>query len=304
MLHNTIDILQKAYGIRALYIREVPSGWSAAAYKVLSDSGEFFLKAYDKFKPSVGIWINRIKEYMPVVVWLFKNTPLRDGMTAPLLTSGGAYSCEDENFLYMLFPFINGQTICESKLTAEQTSKLAEIIALLHTYGPEIPVKTDSLREDFDISFCADLCVRLRNMDEKLYKKLAPFSNSVYMKCADLQNAAASLREAKLRFALCHTDIHGWNLMQSENLVLIDWECLKLAPVEADLFSFTDTFFFPYALDDFLSVYRTMHKDYRVNTEAMRFYRLRRRLEDIHAFIHSLQHDRLAQGEKKTTLIT
>jgi thiamine kinase-like enzyme len=34
---------------------------------------------------------------------------------------------------------------------------------------------------------------------------------------------------------LCHTDAHGWNLMQNQNLMLIDWEGLKLAPVEADL---------------------------------------------------------------------
>ena len=59
-----------------------------------------------------------------------------------------------------------------------------------------------------------------------------------------LRAQAEALRHAPLRYALCHTDIHGWNLMQEDRLILIDWEGLKLAPVEADLFSFTETFFF------------------------------------------------------------
>ena len=44
------------------------------------------------------------------------------------------------------------------------------------------------------------------------------------------------LRRSNPKMALCHTDIHNWNLMQrDEQLVLIDWEGLKLAPVKADL---------------------------------------------------------------------
>lgn len=38
---------------------------------------------------------------------------------------------------------------------------------------------------------------------------------------------------------LCHTDAHGWNLIQSNKLVLVDWEGLRLAPPEADLNMFT-----------------------------------------------------------------
>ncbi len=42
-----------------------------------------------------------------------------------------------------------------------------------------------------------------------------------------------------------------------------------------------------------MAVYRAAHKDYRVNEDALRFYRLRRRLEDIHAFAQSILFDPL-----------
>ena len=51
-----------------------------------------------------------------------------------------------------------------------------------------------------------------------------------------------------------------------------------------------------------MSVYRAMHKDYMVNEDAMRFYRLRRRPEDIHAFFESILLDDLTQEEMNRPL--
>ncbi|MDI5791191.1 phosphotransferase [Bacillus licheniformis] len=56
---------------------------------------------------------------------------------------------------------------------------------------------------------------------------------------------ADDLKCSGRRLALCHTDVHGWNLMKTGGeLILIDWEGLKLAPVEADLMFFANQ---PYA---------------------------------------------------------
>ena len=54
-----------------------------------------------------------------------------------------------------------------------------------------------------------------------------------------LREEARELKEEKLPFVLCHTDIHGGNLIRGTpqgKLWLIDWENVMLAPKEADLF--------------------------------------------------------------------
>ncbi|MEL7624981.1 MAG: hypothetical protein AAGU12_15560 [Clostridiales bacterium] len=51
-----------------------------------------------------------------------------------------------------------------------------------------------------------------------------------------------------------------------------------------------------------MNAYYNMHKDYKINAEAMRFYRLRRRLEDIHEFIESILFDGLAQEDLNQSL--
>lgn len=304
-MDKTIEqMLYREYGIQVRSFLELPSGWSASAWKVHSDCGDFFLKVYDKHRPSTKSWVARIDSYMPVVLWLHENTELRTKMTAPILTRDGIYKWEDTASLYIVFPFIEGTTIGSEKLKPEQIREIAQIVAELHSYGTEIPVQTNSLRETFDISFCGILADRLGEIQHSVYlnETLVPYMDTITQTIAALQKTAVLLQKSNIPYTLCHTDIHGWNLMQSKNLILIDWEGLKLAPVEADLFSFTKTFFYDYTWEDFMTVYCAAHKDYQVNTDAMRFYRLRRRLEDIHEFVESILYDDLAQEDINRTL--
>ncbi len=304
MIKKMERMLYSEYGIQALSLQEIPPGWSASAWKVNAECGDYFLKVYHKHKPSTKSWVARIGDYMPVVLWLYENKGLQGKMTAPLLTKDGAYKWEDTAFLYMVFPFIDGQTIGSDKLKPAQVCEIAQIISELHSYGAEIPVPTDILRETFDVSFCTVLSDRLKNIHNAIQLKgmLAPYQDTLIQAMETLQELADLLRNSKIQYVLCHTDIHGWNLMQSSKLILIDWEGLKLAPAEADLFSFTETFFFEYAWEDVMSIYRTVHKDYRVNADAIRFYRLRRRLEDIFEFVERILFDNLAQDDANRSL--
>lgn len=299
MYKSMEEMLYNEYGIQVQSLHEIPAGWSASAWKVHSDCGDYFLKVYDKNKPSTKSWVARIDSYMPVVLWMYENTKLQEKMTAPILARDGAYKKEDTEFLYMVFPFIEGSTICSEKLRPKQIREIAQIISELHFYGAEIPVPVNNLIETFDVSFCMTLTDRLMNIHDSVYLRelLTPYIETITQTIEKLQNIAVLLQNSKMRYCLCHTDIHGWNLIQSENLILIDWEGLKLAPVEADLFSFTETFFYDYAWEDLMSIYHTVHENYQINTDAMRFYRLRRRLEDIHEFMESILFDDFSQDD-------
>lgn len=55
--------------------------------------------------------------------------------TSKRCTSVNAYDdfrCEDENYIYVLFDYIKGETVGEKNLTKEQITQLAEIVSQLH----------------------------------------------------------------------------------------------------------------------------------------------------------------------------
>jgi spectinomycin phosphotransferase len=98
--------------------------------------------------------------------------------------------------------------------------------------------------------------------------------------------------------ALCHTDLHCWGIMEFRaGLILIDWEGLKLAPVEADLMFLIDKPYF----HDFLTSYKEKHNNFELNHDALHFYQGRRKLEDIDEFIEQLIFDLLPEQEGMNT---
>jgi spectinomycin phosphotransferase len=80
--------------------------------------------------------------------------------------------------------------------------------------------------------------------------------------------------------------------MQSDRLILIDWEGMKLAPPEADLFAFIGNLFWHNCSDKFMKTYQSVHKDFEINIEVLEFYQTRCRIEDICAFAQGLLYDK------------
>ncbi|MGV2806262.1 phosphotransferase, partial [Clostridium perfringens] len=114
-----------------------------------------------------------------------------------------------------------------------------------------------------------------------------------------VEELSEALKNRDLRMALCHTDVHGWNLMSTgQQLKLIDWEGLKLAPVEADMMSFVDEPYF----ELFMRVYKETHSHYEINAEALQFYQGRRKLEDGWEFMEQLLYDVQHDKERALTL--
>jgi len=110
------------------------------------------------------------------------------------------------------------------------------------------------------------------------------------------------LKSGHQPFVLCHTDIHGWNLMQSDKLILIDWESIKFAPVEADLFTFWSDWYWGNSKwgsywDKFLPVYQKYHPEYTEQNETLRFYQIRRHIEDIEEFFKQYLYDDMTKEE-------
>lgn len=81
-------------------------------------------------------------------------------------------------------------------------------------------------------------------------------------------------------------------------LVLIDWEGLKLAPVEADMMFVVDECY----NNAFMDHYRKRHLDYVIDQECLAFYQGRRKLEDIWEFLEQLLFDEQKPTERAAIL--
>lgn len=297
------SILATRYGLRGDLVQEVPGGWSARAFVARGKACGWFVKLYDKRRVSTRPWIEKIDAYTPTVLWLYHNTRLRRRMTAPLLTNDGAYKVTDGAYVWMVFPLIEGETLGEAGLDSERARQLALILAALHAHDGGNPEMAGVPRETYALPFADGFEALLRGTDvDDLRNALSPHLNRLWRGMETLRSFADDLRCGDSRPVLCHTDVHGWNLMWAGRLVLIDWEGLLFAPPEADLFVFTDGFFFDYAREVFFQTYREARGGYVENEAAMAFYRLRRRLEDIAAFADSIAHDGLSPGDTLRSL--
>jgi thiamine kinase-like enzyme len=290
------------YGIKCTEIVETSGGLSASAYKIKADNDNFFLKVYDKRLTQTSLWIENIDNYMPILLWLNKNTKLQGKIINPITTSSGNYRYEDEENVFTLFEYIKGEAIAKKPLTDTQITEIAEIMGHLHSYGQEIPIKTDKIRENFNVNFCSSLenfiSDEFAASPEDIKVILQPCLEQLILKINETKSLSNMVKQKSNKMVLCHTDAHGWNLMQSDHIVLVDWEGMKLAPAEADLFMFAKKDYW----DIFLKHYSNIRPEFKLDQVMLSFYTLRRKLEDIWAFLESILYDDLPDERRISSL--
>ena len=302
-INNLIThILKDNYGIEATSIEQRPGGWSALAFFVQDKNTKYFLKVYNKRKPSIVPWINAIERYTPLVNWLYNNTDLKNNLVNPIFTKSKSNKCEDEQYVYLLSDYIEGTTIGEKGLNSNQVNELAKILGILHKHTSNIPnkLKKQQVKESFDIDFCENLSSfvknDLKNTNDIVLEIVMPYTGTLLEKINRMRYLSSALKNKPHHFVVSHADAHNWNLMQGQNLMLIDWECVKLAPQEQDLILIVTE---PYA-EQFLKEYRKYMKYDSPDFDAFEFYFLKRKLEDIWEWIKDLRFEGLVKSEEVT----
>jgi len=292
-------VLLNEYGISASYVSPLSGGLAALAFRVDSFHGVYFLKVYEKRKNITASLLGKSDLSMGVSSWLSSNTELRGKINAPLLTKQGNIRVDTEDYAYFLFSFIDGITPQTTPLTTSQQVEIAEIVGVLHQYGDNLPFDFSDVRETYEIP-CSELMKLPSNSSDSLciYRHY-----DMLMRALDLAHSMAeSVRSMDLPLVLCHTDIHGWNLLQSDRLILIDWESIKLAPAEADLYTFWGDWYWGDSnwgsyWDIFLPVYQRYRPNYATNENVLKFYQIRRHIEDIEEFYREYLFDDLTAIE-------
>ena len=296
-------ILKSNCNIETKSITQIEGGWSALAYIVEDfDNIKYLLKVYEKSRASTTYLTSKIDAYMPIIEWLNVNTKLKGKIIHPLSTLSGSFKCADKENIYLLSTYIEGSNLLALNLTTSQVKDLASIVVELHSHGKDIPISTQLIKEDFDIEFTNKITSHLEQIDTlnaPLKELIQPSALHILHGIKLLTELSTVLKNSNLKSCLCHTDIHEGNILQTESgIVLIDWEGLKLAPAEAD--------FFDIVRKDWQSIffkkYKEIHPSYESNLDCLKFYQLRRILEDIWEFIEQLQYDEQSEEEQKVSL--
>lgn len=297
-MSNLAQILLQNYSIIPVDILPMAGGLSASAYKIQAADEAYLLKVYDKSKKATAQWTSLIDHYVPILTWLNQNTDLKNRIVNPIRTVNEENSCEDEDCIYLLFSYIQGQTVGESTLTTAQAMELAHIVGILHQNSSDtIPGFYGRMTEDFSLSFCKDIDFFIENKVNDSGSKIRSIATRYLPQLKAASGRAAQMADkfskTKPALVFCHTDIHNFNILQGERLVLIDWEGIKLAPPEHDLMFIYGK---PY-YEEFMPVYKCYHPDFKLNIEILDFYFLRRKLEDIWAFIEAIINDGLEEAD-------
>ena len=295
-------VLKEHYNIHAKRIVRLKGGWSALAYLIADSDRKYFLKVYDKKRPSSTKWIDAIDQYMPIVEWLHGHATLKKHVVKPMLTNSEMYTCEDEQTVYLLSAFVDGYTIGSSPLKLGQVKEIAKILGTLHHSTEDVPAHLMKRlpRENFDIGFCRSLYKFIKNdllsKHDAVLRTVKPFTSYLLDNIKRMKYLAETLKKKHKHYVLCHGDAHYWNMIQSKHIKLIDWECMIVAPLEQDLILHVTG----QHTESFLSFYKRYGTSTKLDLDALEFYFLKRRLEAIWQWIEDLRNEEVIKSKEET----
>jgi spectinomycin phosphotransferase len=281
-----ISCLQDEYGLNVDQLTFFPLGadLGTAVYRVITAEGTaYFLKLRKGFSE------------ITVTVPLFLKSQGIKEILAPFETKSKQGWADFGEYKMILYPFIEGKNGFEMELTDQHRQTLGMAFKGIHSaqLPPElkklIPQETFSphYRESMK-SFQAE--VENKTYDDSTAAKLAEFMKSKRDEITHLieraDELASQFQSTHMEFVLCHTDIHGGNILlrtdgQLPVLYIVDWDNPLLAAKERDLM------FIGGGIDNIWktkreeAVFYEGYGETEINIAALAYYRYERVIEDL-----------------------
>ena len=294
-------LLGNRYGLTLQSFEPVTGGTAASDFHIIAEEGHYFLKCYDKSRDSTPLFARDIPVYVPLLLWLNQVPGLSGFLPQPIPTCTGKPFCEDNLALYLLYAYLHGTTLGKATPSRIQVESLAHIIATLHRLDvntlPDLPIR----RENFELPFLAELTSIAQgaapfDLPADVHVLMQAYAELITVSLRKAEALQHQLRADPLPLVLCHTDLHGWNMMDCDGrFIVLDWEGLRLSPAEADLVFMVEPPYHP----DFMPPYQQARPGFALDDRALRFFRIRRQLEDVWLFLRELSLDTLAPDHRE-----
>jgi spectinomycin phosphotransferase len=192
----------------------------------------------------------------------------------------------------ILYPFIEGMDGFEMELTDPHRRTLG--IAFKEIHAAKFPPELKSLirKETFSPEWRNDMKSFLRQVENKTFgeptaAKLVEFikfkRNEISRISERAEQLAYRLRSQPLDMVLCHSDIHGGNILISDTgeLYIVEWDDPILAPEVRDLMSIGGGIDEIWKSEQEETVFYEGYGKTEINLSALAYYRYERIIEDL-----------------------
>ncbi len=303
-----IETVRREYGPDIERLTFVPVGWVTSCYIADCAGGERYFLKLDSDWTQPFAASNR-DFYLPLTHQLHTKGILSH-IPCPVKTRTGRFTAPFGEYVLILFDFIEGETVGFDNTSDEILLKLARSVGILHKSIEQIEVE-HPFYERFDIAFENDLMNSLDVLagitsgdpegKRELRDLLLPRQDEILALLNRLKELRTLARASGKEMVVCHTDLHGGNLMTDTqgNLYILDWENAMIAPPEHDLFFWAgyDLFW-----DSFLPIYEREFGPARLDSNVFGFYYYRRNLEDLADFVHRILYRNTTDEQNKEDL--
>lgn len=286
-----IDCLNTDFGIKATSFSFLPWGadMNASVYKAQADDQKsYFVKLKRGHHHELSVALARLLHDagLPQII-------------PPINTIQGQPTLLIDDFTLIVYPFVEGHNGFSRDLTDGQWITLGQAMRQVHEMDIPLSIQTQIRQEAYSPKWRE--AVRLlyahvegkHSGDEvalKLFKFMKENSALIRRLVDRAEQLSQKLQEQSPKFVLCHSDIHGGNVLidSKDTLYIVDWDEPIMAPIERDLM---------FIGGGVANVWNKPHEEvlfYRgygkidIDKERLAYYRHERIVEDIAVYGHDL----------------
>lgn len=282
--------LQEEYDFRPISLTFLPLGADVgtAVYRVVADDGTaYFLKLRKGFDEII------------VTVPLFLKSQGIKEIIAPFETKSNRGWADFGEYKMILYPFIEGKNGFEMELSDSHKRTFGAALKAIHSAQLPPALKRQIPQEKFSPKYREQVKELQRLVEKTTFSdlnavKLANFikskRNEIDRLIKRTEELAKELQSQLHESVLCHTDIHGGNILitNEDQFFIVDWDAPLLAPKERDLMFIGGgiDYIWKSKRDD--AVFYEGYGQTEVDFLMMAYYRYERVIEDLAAYAEQL----------------
>jgi spectinomycin phosphotransferase len=238
MIESIIHCLNASYGIAATVLTLLPLGadMNASVYKAeTQNSQSYFVKVKRGHRYDMSV----------AILPLLQASGIQQ-IIPPIKTANGELAQRVNDFTLTVYPFVSGQNGFCYNLTDNQWIALGKVLRQVHEFDVPSSVKDLIRKETYSDKWRKAVRSLYSHVDgilngDEVTLKLQSFMREHRAAIHHLVNRAEALsqmiQEQSPEFVLCHSDIHGGNVLvdESGSIFIVDWDDPIMAPKERDL---------------------------------------------------------------------
>lgn len=286
----------KEYGIKIRSMNSVLGGVSYC-YILNTDDGKYFLKIHPDSRLGKAI-SKKLNLSLKVTFELFSKAGIKN-ISHPIPTKNNKLKSRFGKFTISIYNFFEGRTREDWDINKRQLENLAILLAKIHKATDKIDLKTKIFGED--IEYSKDLMKCLNDLEkgfEDKYKGeisflVLPFRKRILNLFGNVKRLNKQINKERPKLVICHRDPLPFNLItKKDEVFLIDWDAVDLAPKEQDIWFYLEE-------KIFLKAYEEEFGKFKLNRYIVLFYLQDRILEDLTDSMFTILYENINEKQKK-----